>query len=120
MYAPTSRVLRICTKPVTLPGTDIHLKENDVILVPVSALMRDPKYYPEPDKFDPERFSHEGKRNRPSHWYLPFGLGPRNCIGTYLSILFTIFKIFFYKLILCFRNALWIDVSKMCALQSVG
>lgn len=42
---------------------------------------RHPGYWPDPDRFDPERFSDEENRKRVPYTYLPFGGGPRNCIG---------------------------------------
>lgn len=45
------------------------------------GLHHDPEYYPNPEKFDPERFSEENKSKRPAYTYLPFGDGPRICIG---------------------------------------
>jgi cytochrome P450 len=50
-------------------------------MIPVMALHHDPKYYPEPERFDPERFSEEEKQKRTHYVYLPFGEGPRICIG---------------------------------------
>ncbi|KPJ15756.1 Cytochrome P450 6B4 [Papilio machaon] len=64
-----------------IPGTDTIIKKGQTVLVSVLAIHRDPKYYPNPDKFDPERFSTENKKSRHSCAYLPFGTGPRNCIG---------------------------------------
>jgi cytochrome P450 len=46
------------------------------------ALHHDPKYYPDPDRFDPEGFSEVEKQKRPHFSYLPFGEEPRICIGT--------------------------------------
>jgi len=54
------------------------------VVIPVLGLHRDPKYFPDPEKFEPERFSEEAKRNRPNYVYLPFGEGQRICIGMYL------------------------------------
>jgi cytochrome P450 len=42
---------------------------------------RNPLYYPDPERFDPDRFSEDGKRARPQFAYFPFGGGPRLCIG---------------------------------------
>lgn len=49
-------------------------------MIPTYALQWDEKYYDEPEKFDPERFTdiNKNQTNRP---YFPFGDGPRNCIG---------------------------------------
>lgn len=46
------------------------------------ALHHDPELWPEPEKFIPERFSQDGKKNRDSCAYIPFGAGPRACLGT--------------------------------------
>lgn len=52
-----------------------------VFLIPIYGLHHDPKHFPDPEKFDPERFSEENKHNIAPNTYLPFGVGPRNCIG---------------------------------------
>ncbi|XP_014365966.2 cytochrome P450 6B5-like [Papilio machaon] len=64
-----------------IPGTDVTVKKGQTIVLSGWGIHRDPKYYPNPDKFDPERFSPENERNRHSCAYLPFGAGPRNCLG---------------------------------------
>ena len=51
------------------------------IYIPVLALHHDPTYFPDPDKFDPERFTEENKHSIPNYTYIPFGEGPRMCIG---------------------------------------
>ena len=51
------------------------------VWIPAYSLQRDPAVYPDPNKFDPERFDEEAVQNRHPSYYLPFGDGPRNCIG---------------------------------------
>ncbi|XP_044266787.1 probable cytochrome P450 6a23 [Tribolium madens] len=70
---------RICVKPYQIPGTDSVLDVGTPVLIPVLGLHRDPEYFPDPLKFDPERFS-ENNSHVP-FTYLPFGEGPRFCIG---------------------------------------
>jgi cytochrome P450 family 6 len=73
---------RDCTKSYKIPGTDIILEKGLPTVISVLGLHHDPKYYPDPERFDPERFSEEEKAKRHPYVYLPFGEGPRICIGT--------------------------------------
>uniref|UniRef100_T1H9T4 Uncharacterized protein n=1 Tax=Rhodnius prolixus TaxID=13249 RepID=T1H9T4_RHOPR len=79
MYPPVARVERVVTKPLTLNG--LKLDVDTKIAVPVYGLHQDSNYYPEPMQFKPERFTQEEKAKRSPYVYLPFGAGPRNCIG---------------------------------------
>ncbi|XP_017770148.1 PREDICTED: cytochrome P450 9e2-like [Nicrophorus vespilloides] len=85
---------RVCVKPYTIPAvkeseSPLHIKVDDVLWVPIVGIHYDPKYYPNPDIFDPERFSEENKHNINSNTYLPFGIGPRNCIGSRFALMET-------------------------------
>jgi cytochrome P450 family 6 len=73
---------RECTKPIKLRRTDVTLEKGLQVLLPVLGLHHGPKYYPDPERFDPERFSEEEKKKRPHFSFLPFGEGPRICIGS--------------------------------------
>lgn len=62
----------------------MHLRVNDSVWFPTDSFHRDPVIYPDPEKFIPERFSDENKHKINPAKYLPFGIGPRSCIGNYL------------------------------------
>uniref|UniRef100_A0A1E1WBA2 unspecific monooxygenase n=1 Tax=Pectinophora gossypiella TaxID=13191 RepID=A0A1E1WBA2_PECGO len=77
MHPPTPMTTRLCTAPCTLPGTDLEIKKRDALLIPIHCIQKDPQYFPNPDKFHPERFSED--LNPPA--FLAFGDGPRICPG---------------------------------------
>lgn len=66
---------------------NIVIEKGINIFIPTIALHHDPKFYPQPKKFDPERFLGDQKTGRTivDRPYLPFGDGPRNCIGMRLG-----------------------------------
>ncbi|RZF44024.1 hypothetical protein LSTR_LSTR007296 [Laodelphax striatellus] len=88
-HPPVARIDRVCTKTYTVPQTNITLNPGDSVSVPVIGFHYDPDYYPEPDKFDPERFASDLKHERSPYVFLPFGAGPRNCIGLRFALLST-------------------------------
>lgn len=51
------------------------------VIIPVVGLHRDPAYFENPDEYNPENFSENNKSSRHHCTYLPFGEGPRVCIG---------------------------------------
>lgn len=64
-----------------------RIPKNSYIAITPYVLHRDPNSWPEPEKFDPERFSPEQIKSRHSYSYLPFGAGPRTCIGAGMAML---------------------------------
>jgi cytochrome P450 family 6 len=72
---------RICTKEIVLPKTNIRVPKGTLITIPVLGIHRDPTIYPDPDKFDPERFCEDKVKKRHPFAFLPFGEGQRKCIG---------------------------------------
>jgi len=93
---------RMCTKDYVLKYDDkvLNFDTNINFTIPIWAFHHDPKYFPEPNKFDPERFSEENRGNIDPDTYLPFGIGPRNCIGSRFALMEL--KTIFYCLLLNF------------------
>lgn len=91
-YPLVTVIDRNCVKPYTIVPKDssekpIHLEKNDVVWIPIYALHRDPKHYPDPEKFDPERFNTQNRKLMNTYSFLPFGVGPRICIGARFALL---------------------------------
>lgn len=80
-YPALQALSRICVKPYKLRNTKTTIDPGTTVVVSAIAVGRDPEHFPNPDKFDPDRFSAENKGNMNPYTYLPFGIGPRNCIG---------------------------------------
>lgn len=74
-------------EPVHKYESAIHLNVGDVLWLPIFAIHRDEKYYPDPDKYDPERFNDDNKSKLNPYNYMPFGVGPRICIGSRFVLL---------------------------------
>ncbi|KAK4875965.1 hypothetical protein RN001_012387 [Aquatica leii] len=84
---------RKCMKPITIDPVlpfekPLHLEEGSIVWIPTCGLHYDEKYFPNPEKFDPERFNDENRNRIVSFTYMPFGCGPRNCIGNFASNIF--------------------------------
>ncbi|KAL5240684.1 hypothetical protein ACI65C_008094 [Semiaphis heraclei] len=80
-YSIAFNLMRVATKTYTLPDESFVIEKGQKLIIPLFSIHRDPKYYPDPLSFDPERFSVEQKSQRPNGTYMPFGDGPRLCIG---------------------------------------
>ncbi|CAG9785903.1 unnamed protein product [Diatraea saccharalis] len=83
---------RVCTKDYNLGRAndkcdkDYIIHKGESVMIPVWGIHHDPEYYPNPNKFDPERFSEENKHRIQPFTFLPFGVGPRNCIGSRFAL----------------------------------
>nr|XP_060632848.1 thromboxane-A synthase [Anolis sagrei ordinatus]XP_060632849.1 thromboxane-A synthase [Anolis sagrei ordinatus] len=85
MYPPASRFTREAAKDCLVLKQ--HIPAGAIIEVAVGHLHYNPKIWPEPHKFIPERFTTEAKQQRHPFSYLPFGAGPRSCIGLKLALM---------------------------------
>ena len=102
MYPPIPRTARECRQTCAVKDGFIIEKGFDTF-IPIFLLHRNPNYWPDPDKFDPERFNPNKEQSYPTYAYLPFGEGPRQCIGRGLALveakmtLVAILKDFYFK-----------------------
>ncbi|XP_064599117.1 cytochrome P450 3A8-like [Liolophura sinensis] len=79
----------VCTRQAVKDWSYRHLRvpAGMAVQVHVWAVHHDAKYWPQPDLFDPDRFSPERRGNIKPFCYLPFGEGPRNCIGMRFAVM---------------------------------
>nr|XP_018917270.1 PREDICTED: cytochrome P450 6B7-like [Bemisia tabaci] len=87
LYPNTSALTRECTEDFTPAGTDYHFKKGELIIVDSYSIHRDPEYFENPDKFDPDRFNPENRDSKSVDAFLGFGKGPRKCPGSNVGLL---------------------------------
>ena len=79
LYPPAWAIGRKAVGPFTLG--EFEIPANSICIVSPFVVQRDPRWFPDPDKFDPERWTPEAREARPKFSYFPFGGGARVCIG---------------------------------------
>jgi cytochrome P450 len=86
LYPPAWAIGRKALQDFEVSGFRIPAGTN--VVVSQWVLHRDPQFYPDPERFDPERWREEsaGRRTLPKFVYLPFGAGPRACVGASLAL----------------------------------
>ncbi|XP_063378800.1 cytochrome P450 6B6-like [Cydia fagiglandana] len=85
MFPSLGVLNRVCARPYTFPELGLTVDPGVRIVIPLEALQNDEKYFDNPREFRPERFSPEEVKKRHKFVYLPFGDGPRACIGSRLG-----------------------------------
>nr|XP_018912978.1 PREDICTED: cytochrome P450 6j1-like isoform X1 [Bemisia tabaci]XP_018912979.1 PREDICTED: cytochrome P450 6j1-like isoform X1 [Bemisia tabaci] len=87
LYPAAGFLFRFCREPFQIQDSSVVIEKSVNLLVPQMCIQRDPKYFPEPMKFDPERFSKENVDKILPGSYLPFGEGPRFCIANRFALM---------------------------------
>jgi cytochrome P450 len=84
LYPPTWIFIRIAQEEDKLPS-GVTIPAGSKIYLCQYVMQRHPRYFPDPERFDPERFTEAGKKERPQFAYFPFGGGARVCIGEHFA-----------------------------------
>jgi cytochrome P450 len=79
LYPPVPRLVRTALQDYEVGGYTVPA--GSLVVVSQYLMHRDPRFFPDPLRFDPERWTPEARRERPAYCYFPFGGGPRRCIG---------------------------------------
>ncbi|XP_050069678.1 probable cytochrome P450 6a14 [Anopheles maculipalpis] len=87
LYTPVPQLMRVSNEPYHLPTLNVTLDKGTMVFIPVHSYHHDPAIFPDPKRFDPDRFAPESINSRHSYAFLPFGEGPRNCIGMRFGLL---------------------------------
>jgi cytochrome P450 family 9 len=90
MWPPAILTTRECNRDYKMDLNDgriVDIKANDVFMLPIYSLHHDERYFPNPEKFDPYRFGDDRKDEIIAGSYIPFGYGPRACIGSRFALM---------------------------------
>lgn len=87
-WPPGAFTDRVCVKDYKYDDGKYKftIEKGTSLWIAMSALHHDPNNFPNPMQFDPERFSEENRNQIKPGTYVPFGIGPRNCIGMLLKL----------------------------------
>jgi len=85
LYPPAWMIPHYVENEAIIGGHRIPAR-SPILLSPFAS-HRDPKFWPDPEEFDPERFTPEGSAGRPRYAYYPFGGGGHQCIGNHFAMM---------------------------------
>lgn len=85
LFPPASAILRLAVEDSEIGGYKIP--RNSSIGMSPWVTHRDPRFFPAPEKFNPDRWTDEFQRSLPPYAYFPFGGGPRVCIGAQFAMM---------------------------------
>ena len=101
LYPPGAFTFRLTADDYYIPEYDLNLEKGTSVQIPVYSMHRDEENFENPDEFHPERFSPENIHKIKPYTYLPFGAGPRNCIGMRFSMV--MMKVVLAKILVKYR-----------------
>nr|XP_022908163.1 cytochrome P450 4C1-like [Onthophagus taurus] len=84
---PSVPMIGRCTSEDMVTSTGCKIPKDVIVMVRIYDIHRNPEIYPDPEKFDPDRFLPENSKGRHPFAYIPFSAGPRNCIGQKFAML---------------------------------
>ncbi|XP_063379812.1 cytochrome P450 4g15-like isoform X2 [Cydia fagiglandana] len=87
MYPPVPIIARKLKRDVKIATNNYVLPAGSTIVIGTFKVHRNPKYYKEPDVFNPDNFLPENTQDRHYYSYIPFSAGPRSCVGRKYAIL---------------------------------
>ncbi|XP_054157849.1 cytochrome P450 3A24-like [Oppia nitens] len=87
LYTPITAVGRMAADEYTIGDTGLTIPKGMLVNFDVETLHHNPDYYPEPDRWNPERFMPYNRDKLVPYTYMPFGLGPRNCVGMRFALM---------------------------------
>ncbi|KAK4877919.1 hypothetical protein RN001_010425 [Aquatica leii] len=135
-YPPVTFIGRDCVKDYKSPNFDLVLEKGTRVVISIMGIHHDEEYYPDPEKFDPDRFTEENRKKMKPFSYMPFGEGPRMCIGkrfalmeikTALSVLLKNYSFEVnpsvkhplswetFTIILTSKEKIWLDLKRLSA-----
>ena len=85
LYPPAYAVGRVALHDVELG--DYTINRGTSAIASIYAIHHRAEYYPDPEQFEPERFTSDNEKQLPRYAYVPFGAGPRICIGNHFSMM---------------------------------
>ncbi|XP_028177596.1 cytochrome P450 6B5-like [Ostrinia furnacalis] len=81
-FPPLGALQRECVRNTVLPVGNLKVERGVTVVIPTYAIHTDENFFPNPEKFDPERFAPENAAYFPKYGYMPFGEGRRICLGS--------------------------------------
>ncbi|XP_054157851.1 cytochrome P450 3A56-like [Oppia nitens] len=89
LYNTFASTQRVSSQDYLIESIGLEIPKGMIVNFDIETLHHNPEYYPEPDRWDPERFMPYNRDKLVPYTYMPFGLGPRNCVGMRFALMET-------------------------------